>query len=122
MATRTINLWDASEADLNSLDGTGQVKANSILQLREKKEDFNFYDVADVTQTEPSKWVAWSRAGIVCIKKLEAVSSANPPLQLTSNTLSTTELNSTLMEMNKNIKLLHDEVSEGKSSPKIGGG
>lgn len=93
MAANTINLWDASEADLKSLDGIGQAKANSILLLRERKEDFNFYDVSDVIQTEPSKWVAWSKAGIVFIKKLKADSSANPPLQLTSNTLSTTELN-----------------------------
>uniref|UniRef100_K1PJA9 Uncharacterized protein n=1 Tax=Magallana gigas TaxID=29159 RepID=K1PJA9_MAGGI len=46
MAANTINLWHASEADLKSLDGIGQARANSILQLRERKKDFNFYDVA----------------------------------------------------------------------------
>lgn len=55
MATNPINICSASEPDLKSLDGIGQAKVNSILQLKERKEDFNFDDVADVTQTEPSK-------------------------------------------------------------------
>lgn len=110
MATNTINLWNASEADLKSLDGIGQAKAKEILQLRERKEDFNFDDVADATQTEPAKWIAWSQAGVVCIKKLTAESSANPPAQAISDIMSANELHSTLLEMNKSIKLLHDEV------------
>lgn len=42
---------------LKSLDGVGQAKAKRILQLRERKEDFNFAGVSDITQTEPSKWM-----------------------------------------------------------------
>lgn len=66
--------------------------------------------MADVTQTEQSKWIAWSNAGVVCIKKLETESSVSPPAQEISDILSTKELHSTLLEMNKSIKLLHDEV------------
>lgn len=92
------------------MDGIGQAKAKRILQLRERKEDFNFDDVADVTQTELTKWIAWSKVSIVCIKKPTAEPSANLPAQAISNIMSTNELHSILMEMNKSIKLLHHEV------------
>lgn len=72
MATNPINLWNASEADLKSLDDKGQAKFSSTLQLRERKDDFDFDDVAKVTQIEPSKWMTWSKAGVLCITKLFA--------------------------------------------------
>lgn len=92
------------------MDGIGQAKAKKILQLRERKEDFNFYDVADVTQTELTKWIAQSKAGVVCITKPTAESSANQPAQAISDIMSTNELHPTLMMMYKSIKLLHVKV------------
>lgn len=76
------------------MDGIGQAKAKRILQLRERKEDFNFAGVSDITQTEPSKWMTWCKAGAVRKKKFTRLSSANPRAQATSDTLPTTELNS----------------------------
>lgn len=46
----------------------------------------------------------------MCLTKLTAESSANPPAQAISDILSMKELHSTLHEMNNSIKLLHDEV------------
>lgn len=65
--------------------------------------------MAEVTKTDPSKWLAWSKTGVVC-KETHGGSLANPTAQVTSDTLSTKELYPTLLEMNKSIKFLHDEV------------
>lgn len=111
MATNPINLWNASQTDLKSLVGTREAKTGRFVQLRQRIEDFNFNDVADVTQTEPSKLIVWSKVGVVCMKKLETDSLVNPPALTISDILSTKELHSTLLEINKSIRPLHDEVN-----------
>lgn len=111
-SSNPINLYKASENDLKSLEGIGNAKAKRILELRESKENFTFNDVAEVTQITLAQWTAWSEAGVVTIEKPQGEASANAPALIPNET---NQLHLTLLEMNKSLQQLRDEVQTLRS-------
>ena len=107
-----INLYVASENDLKLLDGIGNAKAKRIIELRENNESLTFNEVAEATQIKLAQWTAWSDAGIVTIEKPQVEASANLPAPEPTET---NQLHITLIEMNKSLQQLRDEVQTLRS-------
>ena len=109
---KLINLYEASENDLKSLDGIGSAKAKRIIDLRTAKKVFTLTDVADVTQITIEQWNTWSKAGVVTIDKPKEEVVAGLP---TPEPSETSQLHLTLLEMNKSLQQLREEVQTLRS-------
>jgi hypothetical protein len=90
-----------------SHSGIGIAKAKRILDFRATKKVFTLMDLADVTQITFEQWNAWNKEGIVTIDRPQEEVVASLP---TPEPSETGWLHLTLLEMNKSLQQLREEV------------